>query len=80
MDALAPTAVPHGTKYIPVLDKHVVSKVFDEVMLTRCFKANKKTLILFFRKMFLLISINAIIAFPSVYCRWLMSTKCVMHI
>uniref|UniRef100_A0A8B9F9F5 Secreted protein n=1 Tax=Amazona collaria TaxID=241587 RepID=A0A8B9F9F5_9PSIT len=47
MDALAPTAVPHGTKYIPVLDKHVVSKV--------------------------------IIAFPSVYCRRLMS-KCVMHI
>ncbi|XP_039246499.1 von Willebrand factor A domain-containing protein 3B isoform X4 [Pipra filicauda] len=32
MDALAPTAVPHGTKYIPVLDKHVVSKVFDEIL------------------------------------------------
>ncbi|CAM5078178.1 unnamed protein product [Natator depressus] len=32
MDALAPTAVPHSTKYIPVLDKHVVSKVFDEVL------------------------------------------------
>ncbi|KAF1479715.1 von Willebrand factor A domain-containing protein 3B, partial [Eudyptula minor novaehollandiae] len=32
MDALAPTAVPHGTKYIPVLDKHVVSKVFDEML------------------------------------------------
>ncbi|KAM9301070.1 LOW QUALITY PROTEIN: von Willebrand factor A domain-containing protein 3B [Morus bassanus] len=32
MDALAPTAVPHGTKYIPVLDKHVLSKVFDEVL------------------------------------------------
>ncbi|NXE96793.1 VWA3B protein, partial [Menura novaehollandiae] len=31
MDALAPTAVSHGTKYIPVLDKHVVSKVFDEM-------------------------------------------------
>uniref|UniRef100_A0A8C0IMN8 Uncharacterized protein n=1 Tax=Chelonoidis abingdonii TaxID=106734 RepID=A0A8C0IMN8_CHEAB len=30
MDALAPTAVPHSTKYIPVLDKRVVSKVFDE--------------------------------------------------
>ncbi|XP_021268241.1 von Willebrand factor A domain-containing protein 3B isoform X7 [Numida meleagris] len=30
MDALAPTAVPHGTKYIPVLDKHVLAKVFDE--------------------------------------------------
>ncbi|XP_009977126.1 PREDICTED: von Willebrand factor A domain-containing protein 3B [Tauraco erythrolophus] len=32
MDALAPTAIPHGTKYIPVLDKHVVSKVFDEML------------------------------------------------
>ncbi|XP_040440729.1 von Willebrand factor A domain-containing protein 3B isoform X1 [Falco naumanni] len=32
MDALAPTAVPHDTKYIPVLDKHVVSKVFDEML------------------------------------------------
>ncbi|XP_050765843.1 von Willebrand factor A domain-containing protein 3B [Gymnogyps californianus] len=32
MDALAPTAVPHGSKYIPVLDKHVFSKVFDEML------------------------------------------------
>ncbi|NWV04549.1 VWA3B protein, partial [Ptilonorhynchus violaceus] len=32
MDALAPTTVPHGTKYIPVLDKHVVSKVFDKML------------------------------------------------
>ncbi|XP_053913016.1 von Willebrand factor A domain-containing protein 3B [Cuculus canorus] len=32
MDALAPTAVPHSTKYIPVLDKHVFSKVFDEML------------------------------------------------
>ncbi|XP_074464528.1 von Willebrand factor A domain-containing protein 3B isoform X2 [Larus michahellis] len=32
MDALAPTAVPRGTKYIPVLEKHVVSKVFDEML------------------------------------------------
>ncbi|XP_064358080.1 von Willebrand factor A domain-containing protein 3B isoform X2 [Dromaius novaehollandiae] len=32
MDALAPTAVPHDTKYIPVLDKHVYSKVFDEIL------------------------------------------------
>ncbi|XP_042316665.1 von Willebrand factor A domain-containing protein 3B isoform X2 [Sceloporus undulatus] len=32
MDALAPTAVPRTTKYIPVLDKHVVSKVFDDVL------------------------------------------------
>ncbi|KAI1241718.1 hypothetical protein IHE44_0005206 [Lamprotornis superbus] len=32
MDALAPTTVPHSTKYIPVLDKHVVSKVFDKML------------------------------------------------
>ncbi|XP_068251272.1 von Willebrand factor A domain-containing protein 3B [Nyctibius grandis] len=32
MDALAPSAVPRGIKYIPVLDKHVVSEVFDEVL------------------------------------------------
>ncbi|XP_028938819.2 von Willebrand factor A domain-containing protein 3B isoform X3 [Ornithorhynchus anatinus] len=29
--ALAPTAIPHRAKYVPVLDKHVVSKVFDEL-------------------------------------------------
>ncbi|NXO04668.1 VWA3B protein, partial [Rhinopomastus cyanomelas] len=32
MDALAPTAVPYGNKYIPILDKHVFSKVFDEIL------------------------------------------------
>ncbi|NXK03441.1 VWA3B protein, partial [Herpetotheres cachinnans] len=32
MDALAPTTVRHDTKYIPVLGKHVVSKVFDEML------------------------------------------------
>ncbi|XP_047904121.2 von Willebrand factor A domain-containing protein 3B isoform X2 [Anser cygnoides] len=41
MDALAPTAVPHGTKYIPVLDKQVVSKVFDEILPLAHF-SNKK--------------------------------------
>ncbi|XP_032055960.1 LOW QUALITY PROTEIN: von Willebrand factor A domain-containing protein 3B [Aythya fuligula] len=41
MDALTPTAVPHGTKYIPVLDKHVVSKVFDEILPLAHF-SNKK--------------------------------------
>ncbi|XP_064931564.1 von Willebrand factor A domain-containing protein 3B isoform X5 [Columba livia] len=45
MDALAPTAVPHGTKYIPVLDKHVVSKVFDE-MLPLAHVSNKKRITL----------------------------------
>ncbi|XP_067841899.1 von Willebrand factor A domain-containing protein 3B-like [Heptranchias perlo] len=32
MDALAPTAVPQTAKYVPILDKHIVSKVFDEVL------------------------------------------------
>ncbi len=36
VDALAPTFIPHKTKYIPILDKHVESKVFDEVRLIRC--------------------------------------------
>ncbi|XP_061233569.1 von Willebrand factor A domain-containing protein 3B [Neopsephotus bourkii] len=42
MDALAPTAVPRGTKYIPVLDKHVVSKVFDEILPLAHISNNKK--------------------------------------
>lgn len=42
MDALAPTAVPHSRKYIPILDKHVVSKVFDKVKLLCCLKARPK--------------------------------------
>ncbi|XP_067889388.1 von Willebrand factor A domain-containing protein 3B-like isoform X2 [Heterodontus francisci] len=32
MDALAPTAVAQTAKYVPVLDKHIMSKVFDEVL------------------------------------------------
>ncbi|XP_071602373.1 von Willebrand factor A domain-containing protein 3B isoform X4 [Heliangelus exortis] len=42
MDALAPTAVPHGTKYIPVLDKHVFSKVFDEKLQEETMKSKSK--------------------------------------
>lgn len=42
MDALAPTTVSQSTKYIPLLDKHVVSKVFDKVMLLCCLKARTK--------------------------------------
>ncbi|PNJ08612.1 VWA3B isoform 19, partial [Pongo abelii] len=30
MDALSVAAVPHSSTYVPVLDKHVMSKVFDE--------------------------------------------------
>ena len=33
MDALSMAAIPHSSTYVPVLDKHVVSKVFDEVEL-----------------------------------------------
>ncbi|XP_031752879.1 von Willebrand factor A domain-containing protein 3B isoform X2 [Xenopus tropicalis] len=32
MDSLAPTTVPHTAKYVPILDKHIFSKVFDEVL------------------------------------------------
>ncbi len=31
LDALAPTFIPHKPKYVPVIDKHVLSKVFDDV-------------------------------------------------
>ena len=31
LDALAPTMIPHRSKYVPILDKHVLAKVFDEV-------------------------------------------------
>ena len=31
LDALSPTFIPHKPKYIPILDKHVLSKVFDDV-------------------------------------------------
>lgn len=47
MDALAPTAVPHSTKYIPVLEKHVVSKVFDEVKLLFYFGTDLKCITVF---------------------------------
>lgn len=32
MDALSPTAIPRTTKYVPILDKYVVSRVFDDVL------------------------------------------------
>lgn len=32
LDALAPTVIPHKSKYVPILDKHVLAKVFDEVL------------------------------------------------
>ncbi|KAL4230601.1 Von Willebrand factor A [Mactra antiquata] len=32
LDALAPTMVTHKSKYVPILNKHVLAKVFDEVL------------------------------------------------
>ncbi|PVD34305.1 hypothetical protein C0Q70_05576 [Pomacea canaliculata] len=32
LDALAPTLIRHRAKYIPILDKHVVARVFDEIL------------------------------------------------
>eukprot|EP00795_Rhopilema_esculentum_P000270 gene270-9918_t len=32
LDALAPTMIPHTTKYVPILDKHILSKVFDQIL------------------------------------------------
>ena len=31
LDALAPTFIPHKTKYVPIIDKEVSSKVYDGV-------------------------------------------------
>ncbi|KAM4795957.1 von Willebrand factor A domain-containing protein 3B [Rhinophrynus dorsalis] len=46
MDALAPTTVPHTAKYVPILDKHVLSKVFDEVLPLAHVSGNKKLITL----------------------------------
>lgn len=32
LDALAPTMIPHKSTYVPIIDKHVLAKVFDEVL------------------------------------------------
>ncbi|XP_011380274.1 von Willebrand factor A domain-containing protein 3B isoform X3 [Pteropus vampyrus] len=47
MDALSMTAIPHSPTYVPILDKHVASKVFDEVfpLAHVCSDTNKMTLI-----------------------------------
>ncbi|XP_077152982.1 von Willebrand factor A domain-containing protein 3B isoform X2 [Ranitomeya variabilis] len=46
MDALAPTTVPHSAKYIPILHKHIVSKVFDEVLPLAHISGNRKRITL----------------------------------
>nr|XP_048286275.1 von Willebrand factor A domain-containing protein 3B isoform X2 [Myodes glareolus] len=47
MDALAGTAVPHNATYVPILNKHVASKVFDEMspLAHVCNDTNKMILI-----------------------------------
>ncbi|XP_029793069.1 von Willebrand factor A domain-containing protein 3B isoform X4 [Suricata suricatta] len=47
MDALSLAAVPHTPTYVPILNKYVVSKVFDEVfpLAHVCNDTNKMTLI-----------------------------------
>ncbi|XP_041356704.1 von Willebrand factor A domain-containing protein 3B-like isoform X3 [Gigantopelta aegis] len=32
LDALSPTFIPHKSTYVQILDKHVVSRVFDEIL------------------------------------------------
>ena len=32
LDALAPTFIPRKAKYVPILDRHVLSKVFDDIL------------------------------------------------
>ncbi|XP_072898034.1 von Willebrand factor A domain-containing protein 3B-like [Hemitrygon akajei] len=46
MDALAPTAVPQTAKYVPVLDKYIVSKVFDQVLPLAHVSSNKRQITL----------------------------------
>ncbi|XP_047378756.1 von Willebrand factor A domain-containing protein 3B isoform X2 [Sciurus carolinensis] len=47
VDALSGTAIPHSPTYVPILDKHVTSKVFDEVfpLAHVCNDTNKMTLV-----------------------------------
>ncbi|XP_064636642.1 von Willebrand factor A domain-containing protein 3B-like isoform X2 [Lineus longissimus] len=42
LDALAPTIIPHNPKYVPILDKYVLSKVFDEVLPVAHMSQDKK--------------------------------------
>merc|ERR1712226_1236819 len=32
LDALSPTFIPHKPKYVSIIDKHVGSKVFDDIL------------------------------------------------
>lgn len=56
LDALSPTMVSHKTKYVPILNKHVVAKVFDEV----------KNGLQIFRNV--LVSLISIFIYPLQFC------------
>lgn len=42
LDALAPTMIPHKSKYVPILDKRVLAKVFDEVSQLSCYSKKSR--------------------------------------
>ncbi|XP_068929159.1 von Willebrand factor A domain-containing protein 3B [Petaurus breviceps papuanus] len=46
MDALSSTAIPHRSKYVPVLGKHVVSKVYDSIFTLKQVGSNTQQMIL----------------------------------
>ncbi|XP_036600055.1 von Willebrand factor A domain-containing protein 3B [Trichosurus vulpecula] len=46
MDALSSTAIPHRSKYVPILGKHVVSKVYDSIFTLKEVGSNTGQMIL----------------------------------
>lgn len=84
LDALSPTMVSHKTKYVPILDKHVVAKVFDEVkksLQVHVFRNVLVTLILVFRSftIFLLFIFKIELDFLETVCTFtdITSSPCV---
>lgn len=82
LDALSPTMVSHKTKYVPILDKHVVAKVFDEVKKSlKVFRNVLVTLILVFRSftIFLLFIFKIELDFLETVCTFtdITSSPCV---
>lgn len=82
LDALSPTMVSHKTKYVPILDKHVVAKVFDEVKKSlQVFRNDLVTLILVFRSftIFLLFIFKIELDFLETVCTFtdITSSPCV---
>ncbi|ELT91033.1 hypothetical protein CAPTEDRAFT_168755 [Capitella teleta] len=44
LDALSPTFIPHQPKYVPIINKHVMSKVFDDVLPIACKSSSRKNM------------------------------------